>query len=74
MAKIRAASGQPPDTGRRGPHIDLGRHIELAQAEERSGGRDKDSILADALEAVIGAVYLDGGIGAGGGAHRTTLG
>ena len=43
--------------------IDLGRHIELAQAEERSGGGDKDSILADALEAVIGAVYLDGGIG-----------
>jgi ribonuclease-3 len=34
----------------------------MAPAEERSGGREKDSILADAMEAVIGAVYLDGGV------------
>ena len=34
----------------------------LATAEERTGGREKDSILADAMEAVIGAVYLDGGL------------
>lgn len=39
----------------------LGSYIELSPAEERSGGRTKDSILADALEAVIGAVYLDSG-------------
>ena len=42
--------------------IGLSDHIELAMAEERTGGRDKDSIMADAMEAVIGAVYLDSGI------------
>jgi ribonuclease-3 len=62
MAKIRAALVSRPTLADVARTIDLGRHIELAQAEERSGGRDKDSILADALEAVIGAVYLDGGV------------
>ena len=62
MAKIRAALVSRPTLADVARTIDLGRHIEMAQAEERSGGRDKDSILADAMEAVIGAVYLDGGI------------
>lgn len=39
----------------------LGDALLLGKGEETSGGRDKSSILADALEAVIGAVYLDGG-------------
>lgn len=38
--------------------------IRLGEGEMRSGGRKRPSILADALEAVIGAVYLDGGYGA----------
>lgn len=62
MAKIRAALVSRPSLADVARAIDLGRHIELAQAEDRSGGRDKDSILADAMEAVIGAVYLDGGL------------
>ncbi|HLF42862.1 MAG TPA: ribonuclease III [Acidimicrobiia bacterium] len=62
MAKIRAALVSRPTLADVARTIDLGRHIELAQAEERSGGREKDSILADAMEAIIGAVYLDGGI------------
>jgi ribonuclease-3 len=41
--------------------IDLGSYVELSPAEERSGGRSKVSILADAMEALIGAVYLDAG-------------
>lgn len=41
---------------------ELGDHLNLGQGEVSSGGRDRDSILADAVEAVIGAVYLDGGI------------
>lgn len=41
---------------------DLGNYINLGQGEINSGGRDRDSILADAIEAVIGAVYLDGGV------------
>ncbi|MDO4571792.1 MAG: ribonuclease III [Clostridia bacterium] len=36
--------------------------LRLSRGEERSGGRDKPSIVSDALEAVIGAVYLDGGL------------
>jgi len=41
---------------------DLGKYILLSPEEERSGGRRRSSILSDVLEAVIGAVYLDGGI------------
>jgi ribonuclease-3 len=46
-----------------GREIGLNAHIHLSQDEERSGGRDRASIIADAFEAVIGAIYLDGGIG-----------
>ncbi|MDZ7374550.1 MAG: ribonuclease III [candidate division KSB1 bacterium] len=41
--------------------IRLGDHIRMSQAEERSGGRERPSILSDCLEALIGAIYLDGG-------------
>jgi len=41
--------------------IGLGQHIRLGKGERRSGGRDKDSILADTVEAIIGAVYLSAG-------------
>jgi ribonuclease-3 len=41
--------------------LSLSRHLALGKGEESTGGRDKNSILADALEAVIGALYLDGG-------------
>jgi ribonuclease-3 len=42
--------------------IGLGSHIRLGKGEEQNCGRDKDSILADVLEAVCAAVYLDGGL------------
>ena len=41
--------------------IDLGKYILLGKGEEMTGGRDRRSILADAFEALIAAVYLDGG-------------
>lgn len=41
--------------------IDLGSVLRLGRGEELSNGRDRTSILADALEALLGAVYLDGG-------------
>ena len=41
--------------------IDLGRFLILSDGEAESGGRDKDTILADAIEAVLGAVFLDAG-------------
>jgi len=42
--------------------IGLGRQMRLGKGEEKSGGRDKTSILAAAFEAVIGAIYTDGGL------------
>lgn len=42
--------------------IHLGDYLNLGRGEEQSGGRDRPSILADAFEAVIGAIFLDGGI------------
>jgi ribonuclease III len=45
--------------------IGIGRWLLLGKGEEKSGGRDKSRILADAFEAIVGAVYLDGGFEAG---------
>jgi ribonuclease-3 len=42
--------------------IDLGRYLQLGGGEKKGGGRDRSSILADALEAVLGAIVIDGGI------------
>jgi ribonuclease-3 len=42
--------------------IGLGRKLRLGKGEEKSGGRDKTSILAAAFEAVVGAIYSDGGL------------
>jgi ribonuclease-3 len=44
--------------------IDLGSYLELGRSEEMSGGRAKKTLLVDGLEAVIAAIYLDGGIDA----------
>ena len=44
--------------------MDLGNFLNLSQGETLTGGREKDSIIAAALEAVFGAIYLDGGINA----------
>ncbi|PID40644.1 MAG: ribonuclease III [Proteobacteria bacterium] len=44
--------------------IDLGRHLLLGKGEELTDGRNKNSILADAVEAIIAAIYIDGGFDA----------
>jgi len=59
MRSVLVSGGNLSDTAR---EIGLGRFILIGEFEERSGGRDKDSILEDCMEALIGAVYLDGGI------------
>jgi len=61
LAKIRASvvnARAVADTAR---IVSLGDALLLGRGETEGGGRDKDSILSDALEAVLGAVYLDGG-------------
>ena len=44
-----------------GTRLNIGEHLNMGKGEEHSGGRQRESIIADALEAVIGAIYLDGG-------------
>jgi ribonuclease-3 len=50
--------------------LTLGRFLKLSAGEKKAGGERKDAILADALEALIGAVYLDGGFSAAEGLVR----
>jgi ribonuclease-3 len=61
MAKVRAAVVSEAALAGVARRLDLGDHLRLGKGELTSGGNDKSSILADALEAVIGAVFLDGG-------------
>src|SRR5947207_13353923 len=64
LAKLRAAIGNMTALADVARELDLGSVVLLGKGEEGSGGRDKASILADALEAVFGAVYLDLGLDA----------
>ena len=64
LAKTRASLVNAATLAEVGRSVGLGELLRLGRGEDASGGRGKPSILADALEAVIGAVYLDGGIGA----------
>ena len=41
--------------------LDLGAHLDLSESEENSGGRDKNTILADACEALLGAIFIEAG-------------
>jgi len=45
-----------------GRQLELGEHLRLGRGEEQSGGRERASNLTDAVEAIVGAVYLDGGL------------
>ena len=62
LAKLRAAVVQMRALAGVARGMDVGAHIRLGRGEEGTGGRDKTSILADTLEALIGAVYLDLGL------------
>ncbi|MDP8225545.1 MAG: ribonuclease III [Candidatus Lernaella stagnicola] len=44
--------------------LGLGEHVRMSHGEEKTGGREKDTILADVFEAVVGSIYLDAGLGA----------
>ncbi|CAI8409842.1 MAG: Ribonuclease 3 [Acidimicrobiales bacterium AG-410-I20] len=62
LAKIRSAVVSSKALAEIAEQIGVGQALCLGKGEESSGGRSKSSILADALEAIIGAIYLDGGI------------
>ncbi|MDO4355130.1 MAG: ribonuclease III [Clostridia bacterium] len=62
LTRIRAALVREETLADAARRLDIGRLIRLSVGEERSGGREKNSILSDVMEAVIAAVYLDGGL------------
>jgi ribonuclease-3 len=61
LAPMRAAVVNAEVLAQIAAEIDLGSALRLGKGEDAAGGRSRGSILSDALEAVIGAVYLDGG-------------
>ncbi len=61
LAKVRATVVSAAALAEVALELELGDAVLLGKGEDASGGREKPSILADATEAVIGAVYLDGG-------------
>ncbi len=62
LAKLRAAVVNMRALADVARTLDLGDYIRLGRGEETTGGRDKSSILADTLEALLGAVYLGAGL------------
>ncbi len=71
LAKLRAAVVNMRALAGVARSLDLGAYVRLGKGEESTGGRDKSSILADTMEALIGAVYLDHDLEAAGGLiHR----
>jgi len=62
LTKLRASIVCEPSLCEIARSIGLGEKLLLGHGEDMSGGRERGSILSDALEAVIGAVYLDGGL------------
>ena len=61
LSRVRASVVCAPALAEMARELGLGEVLLLGKGEAASGGRDRSSILADAMEAVIGAVYLDGG-------------
>ncbi len=62
LAKLRAAVVSAETLAEVAEELDIGPCLRLGKGEDASGGRAKPSILADAMEAIIAAVYLDGGL------------
>ena len=61
LSKLKAQLVSEASLAQVARRFGLGEHLKLGRGEDRSKGREKDSLLADALEAVLAAVHLDGG-------------
>ncbi len=61
LTRLRASMVCEPTLAFCTRELNLGKYLLLGKGEDQTGGRERKSILSDALEAVIGAVYLDGG-------------
>ena len=58
LSRLRAGLVNEQSFSRIARLLGLGAHVRLSRSEENNGGRDKDSILSDAFEAIMGAIYL----------------
>ena len=72
-SKVKAAVVSTQTLARQAEDIRLGDHLILGRGEEKTGGRFKQALLADAYEALIAAIYLDGGLDAAGAFLRREL-
>ena len=63
-SKMKAALVSTPALARQAARLGLGEHLLLGRGEEKTGGRRKRALLADGYEALIAAIYLDGGVDA----------
>ena len=61
-SKIKAAMVSAPSLARLGEALDLGEFLLLGRGEEKTGGRRKQALIANGYEALIAAIYLDGGV------------
>ena len=61
-SKLKASIVSASSLGRLGERLDLGAYLILGRGEEKTGGRHKLALIADCYEALIAAIYLDGGI------------
>ncbi len=61
LTKIRASVVCEPTLAFCASEIELGSYLMLGRGEENTGGRNRNSVVSDAMEALIGAIYLDGG-------------
>lgn len=61
LTKLRASIVCEKSLAEQARNLQLGQYLFMGKGEERMGGRNRDSILADALEAVVAAIFLDGG-------------
>ncbi|GAC1635802.1 MAG: ribonuclease III [Candidatus Acidiferrum sp.] len=73
LSKSRARLVNARSLERAARRIGLGEHLRLGRGEEKTGGRDKPALLADAFEAVVAAVFLDAGLLAAGDLLKRTL-
>jgi len=64
LSKIKAYLASAANLVSLAEKIGIGKHLWLSKGEEKSGGRKKRAILVDAFEAIVGAIYLDGGVAA----------
>lgn len=64
LSRMRASMVSKPALAEIARELELGDYVHLGSGELKSGGMNRDSILADTVEALIAAIYLDGGMGA----------